>query len=141
MCDAACPTSKTWCPSLNWSHVARSNGESRACAVSQESGLESARHELAGASWNDEKVSLSLAERLSAGSISEATVYLFCDELEANKARLPVEEQEAADAQEYMNELQKIVDALTGEFCIYINKLHRGFSFICHAFLLLHLGC
>ncbi|WMW80970.1 hypothetical protein RF679_01490 [Undibacterium cyanobacteriorum] len=64
---------------------------------------------------SDEKVSLSLAERLSAGSISEATVNLFCDELEANKARLPIEEQEAADAQEYMNELQKIVDALSQE--------------------------
>lgn len=64
---------------------------------------------------NDEKVSVSLAERLSNGSISEATVGLFCDELESNKARLPVEVQEAADAQEYMNELQKIVDALSQE--------------------------
>lgn len=64
---------------------------------------------------NDEKVSLSLAERLSNGSISEATVGLFCDELESNKARLHVEVQEAADAQEYMNELQKIVDALSQE--------------------------
>ncbi len=62
---------------------------------------------------NDEKASLTLAERLAAGSISEATVNLFCDELEANKARLPIELQEEADAQEYMNELQKIVDALS----------------------------
>ncbi len=62
---------------------------------------------------NDEKASLTLAERLAAGSISEATVNLFCDELEANKARLPIEIQEEADAQEYMNELQKIVDALS----------------------------
>lgn len=62
---------------------------------------------------NDEKASLTLAERLAAGSISEATVNLFCDELEANKARLPVEIQEEADAQEYMDELQKIVNALS----------------------------
>jgi hypothetical protein len=38
---------------------------------------------------------------------------MFCDELESNKARLPVEIQEETDAQEYMNELQKIVDALS----------------------------
>jgi len=62
---------------------------------------------------NDEKATATLAERLSAGQISEATVSLFCDELEANKARLPLEIQEEADAQEYMNELQKIVDALS----------------------------
>ncbi|MES2073779.1 MAG: hypothetical protein V4488_25720 [Pseudomonadota bacterium] len=61
----------------------------------------------------DEKASETLAERLAAGKISEATVSLFCDELESNKARLPLEAQEEADAQEYMNELQKIVDALS----------------------------
>lgn len=64
---------------------------------------------------NDEKASATLADRLAAGKISEATVNLFCDELEANKARLPLEQQEEADAQEYMNELQKIVDALSGQ--------------------------
>lgn len=62
---------------------------------------------------SDEKAFDTLAARLSAGTISEATVSLFCDELETNKARLPVELQEEADAQEYMNELQKIVDALS----------------------------
>lgn len=62
---------------------------------------------------NDERAAETLGERLAAGKISEATINLFCDELEANKARLPQEEQEAADAQEYMGELQKIVDALS----------------------------
>ncbi|MBY0573711.1 MAG: hypothetical protein K2P84_08525 [Undibacterium sp.] len=62
---------------------------------------------------NDEKAAATLGDRLAAGSISEATVSLFCDELEANKARLPVEIQEEADAQSYMDELQKIVDALS----------------------------
>lgn len=61
----------------------------------------------------DEKATETLAERLAAGQISEATINLFCDELEANKARLPQELREEADAQEYMNELQKIVDALS----------------------------
>ncbi len=62
---------------------------------------------------NDEKAFDLLAARLQSGAITEATVNLFCDELEANKARLPIEQQEAADAQDYMNELQKIVDALS----------------------------
>ncbi len=62
---------------------------------------------------SDERAAETLGERLAAGKISEATINLFCDELEANKARLPLEEQEAADAKEYMDELQKIVDALS----------------------------
>ena len=35
---------------------------------------------------NDEKASTTLADRLATGKISEATVSMFCDELEANKA-------------------------------------------------------
>jgi hypothetical protein len=62
---------------------------------------------------NDEKATEKLAERLAAGSISEATVTMFCDELEANKSRLPQEIQEEADAKAYMDELQKIIDALS----------------------------
>jgi len=62
---------------------------------------------------NDERAAEKLAERLAAGSITEATVTMFCDELEANKARLPQEVQEEADAKAYMEELQKIVDALS----------------------------
>jgi signal transduction protein with GAF and PtsI domain len=62
---------------------------------------------------NDERAAEKLAERLAAGTISEATVTMFCDELESNKARLPQEIQEEADAKEYMDELQKIVDALS----------------------------
>jgi hypothetical protein len=62
---------------------------------------------------NDEKATEKLAERLAAGSISEATVTMFCDELEANKGRLPQEIQEEADAKAYMDELQKIIDALS----------------------------
>jgi signal transduction protein with GAF and PtsI domain len=62
---------------------------------------------------SDERAAEKLAERLAAGTISEATVTLFCDELEANKARLPQELQEEADAKAYMDELQKIVDALS----------------------------
>jgi signal transduction protein with GAF and PtsI domain len=62
---------------------------------------------------NDERATETLAARLAAGSISEATVTMFCDELEANKGRLPQEIQEEADAKAYMDELQKIVDALS----------------------------
>jgi chromosome segregation ATPase len=62
---------------------------------------------------NDERATETLAARLAAGTISEATVTMFCDELEANKGRLPQEIQEEADAKAYMDELQKIVDALS----------------------------
>jgi signal transduction protein with GAF and PtsI domain len=62
---------------------------------------------------NDERATEKLAERLAAGTIAEATVTMFCDELEANKSRLPQEVQEEADAKAYMDELQKIVDALS----------------------------
>jgi chromosome segregation ATPase len=61
----------------------------------------------------DEQAAGTLAERLAAGKISESTITLFCDELEANKARVPQEMQEEADARQYMDELQTIVDALS----------------------------
>jgi chromosome segregation ATPase len=61
----------------------------------------------------DERAADKLAERLAAGTISESTVTLFCDELESNRARLPQEIQEEADAKAYMDELQTIVDALS----------------------------
>jgi hypothetical protein len=62
---------------------------------------------------NDERALSVLAQRLEAGSISEDAVKLFCDELEANKARLPQEMQEEADAKQYLDEIQKIVDAFS----------------------------
>jgi hypothetical protein len=61
----------------------------------------------------DEQAAGTLADRLAAGKISESTITLFCDELEANKARMPQELQEEADARQYMGELQTIVDALS----------------------------
>ena len=80
---------------------------------------------------NDEKAFDVLASRLQAGTMSEATVNLFCDELESNKARLPIELQEQADAQEYMTELQKIVDALSqqlSEFDAQANKALKALA-------------
>lgn len=54
-----------------------------------------------------------LAARMEAGTITEATVTLFCDELEANKSKLPEELQQEVDAKSYMEELQQIVDAFS----------------------------
>lgn len=62
---------------------------------------------------SDEKALEVLAQRLEAGTISEATITVFCDELEANKTKLPNEIQEEADAKQYMDELQSIVDAFS----------------------------
>lgn len=62
---------------------------------------------------SDEKVAESLGDRLASGSISETAVTKFCDELEAEKARLPQEIQEETDAKEYMGQLQQVVDAFS----------------------------
>jgi hypothetical protein len=62
---------------------------------------------------NDEQAAGKLAERLAAGTISDATVALFRAALEANKARLPRELQEQNDALACMERLQKILDALS----------------------------
>jgi hypothetical protein len=62
---------------------------------------------------NDEKALLTLSEKMASGQISEATVGLFCDELEANTNRLPMEIQEQDDARDYMTQLQLIVDSLS----------------------------
>ncbi|MBY0445326.1 MAG: hypothetical protein K2Q15_08990 [Burkholderiales bacterium] len=61
----------------------------------------------------DEKALETLGARLAAGTISEATVTIFCDELEANKGRVALEEQEAADAREFMGEFEEIVKQLS----------------------------
>ena len=61
----------------------------------------------------DTLVASKLAERLAAGTVDEATVNLFCDELEAAEARLPLEEQEANDARDFMNELESIVKEIS----------------------------
>lgn len=68
---------------------------------------------------NDENAPEKLAVRLAAGTISEATATLFCDELEANKARLPHELPEESDARACMDELQKLVDALSGQLAAF----------------------
>jgi hypothetical protein len=62
---------------------------------------------------NDEKVAETLAEKLAAGTITEAAVTRFCDELEAEKARLPEEVQQESDAKQYQDQLQQIVDAFS----------------------------
>lgn len=74
---------------------------------------------------NDERVAETLATKLAAGTISESAVSHFCDELEAEKSRLPQEIQEEADAQQYLAELQQIVDAISNnltEFDAAANK-------------------
>lgn len=82
---------------------------------------------------NDEKASETLAERLAAGRISESTINLFCDELEANKARLPQEVQEEADAQQYMDELQKIVDALSKQLADFDSAAKKAMQALAQA--------
>jgi len=82
---------------------------------------------------NDEKATETLAERLAAGTIAEATVTMFCDELEANKSRLPQEVQEEADAKAYMDELQKIVDALSKQLSEFDAQAKKALQMLANA--------
>jgi hypothetical protein len=68
---------------------------------------------------NDELIAEQLIARLAEGKITEAAVTLLCDELEANKARLPQEEQEANDAEQYRGELKQIVDSIAQQLADY----------------------
>lgn len=88
---------------------------------------------LRGLIANDEKAMDTLAERLAVGKISEATVNLFCDELEANKSRLPQEIQEEADAEQYMNELQKIVDAMSKQLSDFDSAAKKALQMLASA--------
>lgn len=58
-------------------------------------------------------VAASLGDRLAAGTVDEATVNLFLDELEQAKARLPQEEAEAQEAQAFLDEIKSIMDAIS----------------------------
>jgi chromosome segregation ATPase len=62
---------------------------------------------------SDTAASEKIIARFNAGAIDKETLDMFCDELEAAKGRLPSDIQDAANAKAYMDELQKIVDALS----------------------------
>ena len=62
---------------------------------------------------NDTKALGVLQTKLDAGEISENTVNQFLDEIESNKSKLSTELQQEADAKEYRDELQKIVDKMS----------------------------
>jgi hypothetical protein len=89
--------------------TARVLAQARAVFDHERAGVANLRTSIA----NDEKAAGKLAERLAAGTISAATVALFREALEANKARLPRELQEQADALGCMDRLQKILDAMS----------------------------
>lgn len=75
---------------------------------------------------SDGKVAEALMAKLQSGQISEGTVNTFCDELEANKARLPEEMQQEADAKAYMDELQKVVDAFSKQLTDFDAKANKA---------------
>lgn len=59
---------------------------------------------------NDEKALDILAARLEKGEMDEATVQMFLDELDTQKARLPQEIQEEQEAKAFLDEVQGLVD-------------------------------
>lgn len=60
----------------------------------------------------DTNIAGKLAERLAAGQVTEAAAQLFCDELEAAKARLPVEIEEEEQARAFMLEIKSVMDEM-----------------------------
>lgn len=56
----------------------------------------------------DEHVLAGLAEKLASGEVSESVATQFCDELEQNRARLPVELAEAEEAKKLLEEYQSL---------------------------------
>ncbi|KGV76372.1 hypothetical protein [Burkholderia pseudomallei] len=68
---------------------------------------------------SDEQVAAKLAAKLQAGEISESAITTFCDELEANKGKLPAEQKQEADAAAYRDELKQIVDGLAGQLAAF----------------------
>jgi chromosome segregation ATPase len=62
---------------------------------------------------SDTNIASGLAARLEARQIEESTALLFCEELEAAKARLPQEIQEEADARAFMEEIKSIMDEMS----------------------------
>lgn len=69
--------------------------------------------ELASLIASDTEVASKLLVKLEAGEVSEDVVTMFADELEQNKSRLPIEQQEAEDAKIFLDQVQDIVDQIT----------------------------
>lgn len=60
----------------------------------------------------DEAAAAILISKFEAGSIDEATLTEFANNLEDMKARLPAEQQDATDAKELVDTLQNIIDTV-----------------------------
>lgn len=68
---------------------------------------------------NDEKALDVLADRMQKGQMDEATVQLFLDELEAQKARLPQEILEEQEAKAFLDEVQGLVDMFSKQLAAF----------------------
>ena len=77
---------------------------------------------------SDLKIKDEVIKKLSEGAITEDAVNLFCDELEANQNRLPLEKQEEATAKEYLDELNEIVNQITKQLEEFDQKAKKALS-------------
>ncbi len=68
--------------------------------------------DLAALIAQDEKAAAVLISKFEGGTVDEATLTEFANNLEDMKARLPAEEKDAADAKELVDTLQGILDAV-----------------------------
>lgn len=78
--------------------------------------------DLRSAIARDEKAALILIDKLASGAVDEATVAAFADELEAEKARLPQEEAEAAQAKEVVKTIGEILGVVESRLADFDRK-------------------
>lgn len=79
----------------------------------------------------DTQVASKLGDRLAAGTVTEDTVNLFLDELQAAQDRLPQEENEALEAKAFLDELQALVAQMSeqlAQFDAHATKVKRDLA-------------
>jgi chromosome segregation ATPase len=84
--------------------------------------LDSLRTQIA----QDENVASALADRLTAGTVDEATANAFCDELEHEKASLAEHVQTESDAKGFMDELKAILDEMSDRLAKFDEQANKA---------------
>jgi chromosome segregation ATPase len=81
----------------------------------------------------DEKAAGILADKLSRGEIDEATVNLFCDELEQEKKQLPQEVQEEAEAKQFLDEIESVLKEITSQLEVFDAQAKKALQTLAQA--------
>ncbi|KVP75285.1 hypothetical protein [Burkholderia ubonensis] len=82
---------------------------------------------------NDEKAAAILISKFEAGQVDEATLNEFANNLEAMKARLPGEQQDAVDAKELVDTLESILKTIEQRLADFDANAKRALQAIAQA--------